>query len=268
LSDSLAEDRPVSSEDNSIYTRPRAVAELGDCYFYHTIDVPGAGTVNGDWDLRAGLTAYLGEYDFRGKRVLDVGAANGVLSFFMEDRGATVVSFDLDQDGEWDMVPFFNWPDFDHISRERKTIINRLNSAYWFCHGRRRSQAKVVYGNVYRIPAAIGPVDVAVYGSILLHLRDPFLALQSGLKLAREAVIVTESLRGQEKPTTEPYLGFLPDAATIEPKDTWWDMRPELVVRMIGVLGFTDVTVTRHLQKYKGIDNEMYTVVGRRPREG
>jgi hypothetical protein len=30
---------------------------------------------------------------------------------------------------------------------------------------------------VYDMPPAIGPVDVAVYGSILLHLRDPFRAL-------------------------------------------------------------------------------------------
>jgi hypothetical protein len=257
----------VSCEDDAIYAEPRVVADASDCYFYHTIDLPVAGTVGGDWDLRGGLNTYLGCYEFRGKRVLDVGAANGILSFFMEDQGAEVVSFDLDQNGEWDMVPFFNWPDYEHIARDRKTIIDRLNNAYWFAHRLRQSRAKVVYGNVYRIPGAIGAVDVAVYGSILLHLRDPFLALQSGLKLTREAVIVAEALRGQVMPTTEAYLGFLPDATTIEPKDTWWDLRPEAIVRMIGVLGFTDVTVTRHTQKYKGGDNPMYTVVGRRPKK-
>ena len=75
---------------------------------------------------------------------------------------------------------------------------------------------------------------------------------------------MSELLRGQVVPTTEPYLGFLPDAATIEPKDTWWDLQPELIVRMIGVLGFQDVTVTQHIQKYEERDNMMYTVVGRR----
>ncbi len=45
---------------------------------------------------------------------------------------------------------------------------------------------------VYDIPAAIGPVDVAIYGSILLHLRDPFLALQNGARLATEAMIVAD----------------------------------------------------------------------------
>jgi hypothetical protein len=248
----------------AVYASQRVVTDFTQCYFYHTIDLPGIGTVEGTWDLRAGLTAYLGDFAFSGKRVLDVGAANGILSFSMEQQGAEVISFDLDKNGDWDMVPFANWSEYEAIAHDRRLLIERLNNAYWFCHRLLSSKAKVVYGNVYRIPEQIGPVDVAVYGSILLHLRDPFLALQSGLKLTREAVIVSELLRGQVVPTTEPYLGFLPDAATIEPKDTWWDLRPELIVRMIGVLGFQDVTVTQHIQKYEERDNMMYTVVGRR----
>jgi len=240
------------------------VTDLSVCDFYHTIDLPGIGTVEGQWDLRSGLDAYLGGYAFRGKRVLDVGAANGLLSFSMEDRGAEVVSYDLDKHGEWDLVPFFNWPQYADVLQGRKAAMDRLNNAYWLAHRVRQSRAKVVYGSVYQIPEAIGSVDVAVYGCILLHLRDPFLALQSGLKLAREAVIIAEPLRGQAVRTTEPYLGFLPDAKTAEPKDTWWDLRPEVVVRMIGVFGFTDVTVTRHTQTYGGRKESLYTVVGRR----
>jgi hypothetical protein len=75
---------------------------------------------------------------------------------------------------------------------------------------------------------------------------------------------VTDVLRGQIVSTTEPYMRFLPDAKTLEPKDTWWDLPPELIVRMLGVLGFQDVNVTHHLQKYEGRENMLYTVVGRR----
>jgi hypothetical protein len=50
---------------------------------------------------------------------------------------------------------------------------------------------------VYAIPEEIGLVDIAVYGSILLHLRDPFLALQSGLKLVKDTVVTSEPLHGQ-----------------------------------------------------------------------
>jgi len=248
----------------SIYTEPRSVSDLKECYFYHTMNLPGIGKIEGNWDLRRNLKKYLGGIDFRGRRVLDVGCASGILSFYMEQRGAEVVSFDLDKNGDWDMVPFAKWEQFEHIAAERKSIIDKLNNAYWLAHRLFDSKAKVVYGSVYAIPAAIGPVEIAVYGSILLHLRDPFLALQSGLRLTTHSVIVSEILRGQRQKTTEPFLEFLPDARTVEPKDTWWDIRPEWVIRAIGVLGFEDVKIHYHTQRYEGRTIGLYTVVGRR----
>jgi hypothetical protein len=249
----------------TIYAEPRHVADARECLFYHTLDLPEIGVVDspGSWDLRPGLDAYLGHVAFAGKRVLDVGAANGALSFHMERAGAEVVSFDLDEHAAWDMVPFAAWKDYAHIAAERKHLTRQLNNAYWLAHRLLRSSARVVYGSVYAIPEAIGRVDIAVYGSILLHLRDPFRALENGARLAREAVIVADVLRGQETPTHEPYLGFLPDASTLEPKDTWWDIRPETAVRMLGVLGFTEAVTTTHQQMYSGRAIELYTVVAR-----
>jgi hypothetical protein len=246
------------------YAAPRLVTELEDCYFYHTIELPGGRTMKGNWDLRGGLAEYLGHVDFGGCRVLDVGAANGLLSFFMEAQGAEVVSFDLDQNVTWDLVPFAAWADHEATQPGRRLITHRLNNAYWFGHRLLKSTARVVYGSVYDIPQEIGAVDMAVYGSILLHLRDPFLALQNGLRLTRETAIVVEPLHGQQMPTTLPYLGFLPDPSSLEPKDTWWDIRPETIVRMLGVLGFGDTKVTEHLQLFDGREILLYTVVGKR----
>jgi hypothetical protein len=39
----------------SIYTEPRSVSDLKDCYFYHTMDLPGIGKIEGNWDLRPNL---------------------------------------------------------------------------------------------------------------------------------------------------------------------------------------------------------------------
>jgi len=248
-----------------LYTAPRAIADKDHCYFYHTIDIPGVGRIDGNWNLLPNIAVYLGDQDFKNKRVLDVGCANGLLSFYMEQCGAEVVSYDLDQTESWDLVPFAKWSDFDEdIATEWKTHIDRINNAYWFAHGRFNSKAKVVNGSVYEIPAQIGSVDIAVYGSILLHLRDPFLALMKGLRLTRERVIVAELLHDQPVRTTEPYLGFLPDPAKIEPKETWWDIRPEWVVRAIGVLGFEEAKITYHTQLCGGQPTKLYTVVGRR----
>ena len=118
------------------------------------------------------MVAYLGRFEFAGKRVLDVGAASGALSFYVEGQGAEVVSFDLSEDESWDTVPFANMDVLSSDARWRE-LIRRINNGYWLSHGALGSQARAVYGRVYEIPVSIGPIDVAVYGSILLHLIHP-----------------------------------------------------------------------------------------------
>ena len=51
----------------SIYTEPRSVSDLKECYFYHTMDLPGIGKIEGNWDLRPNLKKYLGGVDFTRK---------------------------------------------------------------------------------------------------------------------------------------------------------------------------------------------------------
>lgn len=46
------------------YSAPSTIASLDDCYFYHTMDVPGHGVVEGEWDLHGAIPAYLGNFDF------------------------------------------------------------------------------------------------------------------------------------------------------------------------------------------------------------
>ena len=59
-------------------------------------------------------------------------------------------------------------------------------------HRAHASRAKVVTSSVYELPRAIGPVDVSTFGAVLLHVRDPFLALQRALCHTRERVVVTD----------------------------------------------------------------------------
>jgi len=83
---------------DSIFAKPKIVNDVKDCYFYHTLDVPGYGTIEGNWDLRGGFSEYLGRVDFKGKKVLEMGTANGALCFEMERRGASVIAFDLSKE--------------------------------------------------------------------------------------------------------------------------------------------------------------------------
>jgi 2-polyprenyl-3-methyl-5-hydroxy-6-metoxy-1,4-benzoquinol methylase len=81
-----------------IFALPRVVNDLSACHFYHSMEIPGYGLVQGPWDLRPAIDQYLGRYNFRGKRILDVGTASGFLTFSMEKAGAEVVSYDLSED--------------------------------------------------------------------------------------------------------------------------------------------------------------------------
>jgi SAM-dependent methyltransferase len=258
----------------SPYAAPRVVDDVGDCFFYHTMDIPGHGLVRGEWDLREGVRDYLGGVDFRGKRVLELGTGSGFLCFHMEKEGADVVACDLSENQSWDVVPFAG-ADTSRIIADRKEHIRKLNNGYWFTHRKLSSKAKVVYGSVYSIPQEIGSVDIAVLGSILLHVRDPFLALQNALRLTRETVIVTDvmprlyRLQRLMRPVIGLNMWFVPRYAAQQPWDSWWRVSPELIAEFMGVLGFERVEVKFHRQQREAAPPgraKMFTIVGHRTR--
>lgn len=277
----------MSLDIAKVEAAPRAVDDVSACDFYHSMDIPGHGSVEGQWDLRNTLGAYLGGVDLSGKRVLELGTADGYISFEIERQGAEVVSYDLSPDYRWDVVPYARsalssarTADPGHwlTTEERfKAGIGRLNNAYWLGHRAYGSKARVVYGDVYSVPEEVGEVDVALFGAILLHTRDPFAALQSPLRLTRETVVVTEMRDRLSLPPAvsrlknvlprrvrQPAMRFLPDWRTGRDPDGWWRLSPELIVDFVGVLGFEETTVSYHTQLYKGRPRKMFTVVGRR----
>jgi hypothetical protein len=256
--------RAVDTANGGVYAPRCDIRDPLECDFYHDIDIPGYGTFPGAWDLRGRESDYLGGVEFRGKRVLELGPANGALGFWMERQGAEVVCYDLSPEQDWDLVPYASVEDEMRLtSVERKEHIRRLNNAWWLAHRAFNSRARLVHGDVYHIPPEIGPVDIVTFGAILLHLRDPFLALQNGLRLAREtAVVVDLVLHGFD--SESPVLRFVPDATKGQPRESWWLFSPALIVGMLGVLGFGDARVLYHSQKHYGNDMAMFTVIARR----
>jgi SAM-dependent methyltransferase len=255
--------------DPRLYAEPRLITDVRDCGFYHTMEIPGHGLVEGQWDLRSGIDRYLGNVSFAGKRVLDVGTASGFLTFHVERAGADVVSYDLSPDDPWDVVPFAG-TDLAAYAAERRAAIQKLNNGYWLCHRAVGSRAHLVHGTLYAMPSELGPVDVAILGSILLHVRDPFAALQNVAARTTETIVVTDLMpRGAWLASWlgsvgRPAMTFLPRMRTRAPKDTWWILSPQLIVAFLAVLGFEDTTVTTHWQLFDGRKRLLYTVVGRR----
>ena len=224
------------------YETPREITDITSCAFYHFMDLPGIGEVGDQWDLRKTIDDYFGHFGFSGKRVLDVGAASGFLSFEMEKRGASVVSFDIVSGGDWNYVPFVH-PEFsaENLLNDVKWHINSIKNAYWYAHRVLKSEAKAYYGDIYGIPEELGEFDVVMFGMVLPHLRDPFLALQSASRLSREWVIITQQAMNNPEPT----MFFMPDIETRADPMTWWLMSDRCVERMLGVLGFETTSISR-----------------------
>lgn len=245
------------------YVEPQHVEDVASCAFYHVMDLPGVGTVGDHWDLRKTIDDYLGRFDFTGKRVLDVGSASGFLTFEMEKRGADVVSFDIIEGAEWNLVPYAS-PRFDRdelLGRLRQHI-EMIKRAYWFAHRVLASKAKAYYGDIYDFPAGLGLFDVVNFGMVLPHLRDPFRALESASRLSRGWVIVTH----QSVETADPLMKFMPDPGTCSDPLTWWAISEGCMERMLEVLGFELVSRRRaeHYCTVRGHHETCTTFVARR----
>jgi hypothetical protein len=266
----IEQEESAFAEWDDLYAEPRLVTSLDHCVFYHVVDIPGFGLVDAAWDLRAGVDEYLGGVDFQGKRVLELGTASGFLCFHMERQGAEVVAFDVsDAQAElMNVIPYAN-ADRDRNLHYVRRMVRRLNNSFWLCHRAFGSTARAVYGDIYAVPEGIGIVDIATFGCILLHLRDPFQALANVLPRVRETVIITEPFCAAEHPTWNapqpaPSMMFQPATKEAYPPATWWSFSPESLRRALTVLGFEDTQVTYHSQQFRKEPCAMFTVVGHR----
>src|SRR5262245_40056766 len=178
---------------------------LEECLFYHVMDLPGIRTIeqNGLWDLRGRFDDYIGHVDVSGKTVLDVGTASGFLTFEAEKRGAKVTSFDADSSERYQYLPV---PDRDReffdesLTAQAPSHYMRLRNSYRLAHALLDSQARAIYGDIYRLSELVPACDVVLVGQLLVHLRDPLEALRQASLLAKETLIITEGSFESDQP--------------------------------------------------------------------
>jgi 2-polyprenyl-3-methyl-5-hydroxy-6-metoxy-1,4-benzoquinol methylase len=237
---------------SSVLEQKDPLAIPDNCVFYQTISLPGVGVIDGSWDHREHTDVYLGNTDFQGKRVLDVGPANGFFSFEMEKRGAQVVAIDLGQQADWDAVPH---PDINVASLKdaiRKTV-QAVENAFWFAHKILNSQVDLVYGSVYETPNLIDKVDVALMSNILQHFRDPFRAIEQVAKVVGERIIITETLwDGDDNFINSRTMRLIPAISARDINQSWWLVSPTLVIEILKLLDFPQIRCEFHKQWFNG----------------
>jgi SAM-dependent methyltransferase len=248
------------------FAKPREIRHVDDCHFYHTLDLPGIGVVEGQWDLRGRFDDYIGAVNLQDKTVLDVGTANGFLTFEAEKRGAReVVSFDIGDARFQHLLPFKDslyYTDHAKWCTQRNAAYERLKNGYWLAHRLYKSQARAFYGDVYELPTELGVFDVSIIGSVLEHLRDQISAMASVARLTTSTLIIVTGMIETEEHTAL-FLGL---ADQPEKFVSWWAYSLGTYREVLKILGFRMNAVTKKLYKcpYDRIDAWRYTIVAER----
>lgn len=260
----MAEPNGPEAPGPELFVEPWKVVSADACHFYHTMDIPGQGTVKGHVDLRANAAAYLGHCDFARRRVLEIGPASGFLTFFIEEQGAReVVALEVSEDRIWDIVPR---PDQDMaaLQADRRNHMTLIKNGFWLAHGALGSTAKVVYGDATQIPQELGLFDIAVLGGILLHCRDPLACLEACSRMTTEAIIITEQAMPWLEAHAELPLKWLAPSPENKVWDVWWRFTPAFFRNILPLYGFAEIRIVRHQQISLEKSYPHFTVVGRR----
>ena len=238
------------SEPQSLLAAPRFVASVDNCFFYHTMELPDLGVVHGQWDLRGRFDDYTGGVAVEGKSILDVGTATGFLSFEAEKRGASrVVSFDLSDPRQQMFIPFKDklyYRDYERFMANHALEIESWKNAYWLCHRLLNSRAEVFYGDIFRLPKALGQFEVVIAGAVLEHLNDQITALASLARLTKGTmVIVTPVLQTEER-----IARLEPTADNPDYDFTWWRYSIGAYREILKIMGFSIDRISEARYRY------------------
>jgi tRNA (mo5U34)-methyltransferase len=234
------EDAPSRLKQLTAYAksfRPDAAAdEVASYSWYHTIELPDGTVTRGTYDHRPLVPHYGLPDDLRGKRALDVGSWDGFWAFELERRGAEVTSVDLETFAELDLPPPLH-----EFASERPPHFS-FRTGIDIARRRLGSSLELVSSSIYDLePDRVGMFDFVHTGDILLHLRDPVLALQhlhsvtSGEALIADCFDPTLDEMGMGSGLTR-YQGGWYDV-------TWWMPALSTLCQMVTDAGFADVEV-------------------------
>ncbi len=220
-------------------TDPRSLSDdqlrayLNSQEWYHTVELrPGVETP-GWFDTRP-VAAALPWPDLRGARCLDVGTFEGFWAREMSARGADeVVAIDILDPHNWD------WP----IGSDPQVIAEvgrrkRGGAGFEFVNRALGSTIECQELSVYDLdPEVVGTFDLVYLGSVLLHLRNPILALErihgvckpGGRLLVVDAIDLELTLRHPRRPLAE-----LDGAG----RPWWWKPNLAGLARMVTAAGF------------------------------
>jgi tRNA (mo5U34)-methyltransferase len=239
-----------SPEAAAILTAVATVAE-----WYHTIDLGHGVATPGTLDHRPHLDLYRLPTRLDGERVLDVGTFDGFWAFEFERRGAReVIALDVARRRDLDYPPAVAAV----MTPER--LAEPMGAGFAVASRLLGSRVQRLETSIYTLsPDTAGTFDTSHIGNVLVHLRDPALALQRLAAVTANRCIIAEaidtSLDGDARGPLLAYYGAQADC-------NWWRFNSDALVRMVLDAGFARAEIiSRFAIAHRGSARDMRQVV-------
>ncbi len=219
---------PPMPEDKALAERVAAIP------WYHTIELGHGIVTPGFVDHREQLPYYHLPESLAGMRCLDVATFDGFWAFEMERRGAAeVVGVDVADGNDCDLPRLVRLETLKHPEAKPMGLGFRIAREVL------GSKVKHQICSVYDLsPEKVGTFDFVNLGDLLLHLRDPQLALQSIASVCHGtfwmAEVYVPALEGYGDRRLSQFSPWLPSF-------TWWLPSSNTLRAMMAVAGFTEV---------------------------
>ena len=211
--------------------------EVGRQTWYHTISLPDGSSTDGVFDMRRPASAMQWPAALSKGRCLDIGTCDGFWAFEMERRGASeVVAIDVAHANDVDLT----WE-----GRQRAATMpgdqggTRAGQRFKLASRVLKSRVKRLECSVYELdPALHGTFDVVFCGTLLIHLRDPVLALERMRGVCKGELVMVECVDA----CLDIFAPGRP-AARFEPaQGQWWRANRAGLVSVLKAAGFETIS--------------------------
>lgn len=202
-----------------------AAAEL---FWFHSMELfPGFFT-NGFKSpeiTSAETEAMFAPFDLAGRRVLDIGAWNGLFTFAAHRRGAHVLATDS---FAWEHDYFRGRVGFD-LARRAYGAHERLDTL----------QIKPE-----DISPALGSFDLTLFLGVFYHLIDPIEVTRRLAAVTRGCLLLETHQDALDQ--TRPAMVFYPGSELGGDATNWWGPNPQLVYHLLRTFGFQRILYRDH----------------------
>jgi tRNA (mo5U34)-methyltransferase len=211
---------------NEAMTEKEILDRVQETAWYQTYElVPGVVTKGLTPRMEVRTPYFQIPEDLSGKRVLDIGCAEGYFTFLAESRGASVVSI-------------------DSFPRRGFLVAKEILG----------SNAEFHHLSVYDLdPSKLGTFDIVFFLGVYYHLKNPIWALERIASVTRDYAIVESEVSPQKDPAGKAVSYFFEHEELNNDPTNWWAPNVPCLLQTIRASGFPRVELLRSDSPKRGI---------------